>query len=53
MPRAINTIMWRIGIFYVGSVVLLAMLMPWCAYCADESPFVTVLRTSACRGRVT
>jgi L-asparagine permease len=43
MPRAINSIMWRIGIFYVGSVVLLAMLMPWSAYSADESPFVTVL----------
>ncbi|MER6972763.1 amino acid permease [Nocardioides sp. NPDC000445] len=43
MPRAINTIIWRIGIFYVGSVVLLAMLLPWSAYSADESPFVTVL----------
>jgi L-asparagine permease len=43
MPRAINSIMWRIGIFYVGSVVLLAMLMPWSAYSAQQSPFVTVL----------
>jgi L-asparagine permease len=43
MPRAINTIMWRIAVFYVGSVVLLAMLMPWSAYAAGESPFVTVL----------
>lgn len=43
MPRAINTIIWRIGIFYVGSVVLLAMLMPWTSYSAGESPFVTVL----------
>jgi L-asparagine permease len=43
MPRAINSIMWRIGIFYVGSVVLLAMLMPWSEYSAHQSPFVTVL----------
>ncbi len=43
MPKAINSIMWRVGIFYVGSVVLLAMLMPWSAYSAGESPFVTVL----------
>jgi L-asparagine permease len=43
MPKAINSIMWRIGIFYVGSVVLLAMLMPWNAYSRSESPFVTVL----------
>ncbi|PKW17997.1 amino acid permease [Saccharopolyspora spinosa] len=43
MPKAINSIMWRIGIFYVGSVVLLAMLLPWNAYQKGESPFVTVL----------
>ena len=43
MPQAINSIMWRILVFYVGSVVLLAMLMPWSSYSADQSPFVTVL----------
>ncbi|MFC7329717.1 amino acid permease [Marinactinospora rubrisoli] len=43
MPRAINSIMWRIGVFYVGSVLLLSMLLPWSAYSASESPFVTVL----------
>ncbi|WP_190813197.1 amino acid permease [Saccharopolyspora pogona] len=43
MPKAINSIMWRIGVFYVGSVVLLAMLMPWDGYSKGESPFVTVL----------
>ncbi|WP_116206400.1 amino acid permease [Amycolatopsis circi] len=43
VPKAINSIMWRIAVFYVGSVVLLAMLLPWNAYTADQSPFVTVL----------
>ncbi|QDY76019.1 amino acid permease [Streptomyces qinzhouensis] len=43
MPRAINSIMWRVGLFYVGSVVLLALLLPYTAYSADESPFVTVM----------
>ncbi|MGW2631396.1 amino acid permease [Streptomyces chattanoogensis] len=43
MPKAINSIMWRVALFYVGSVVLLTMLLPWNAYSADESPFVTVL----------
>ncbi|WP_149830908.1 amino acid permease [Streptomyces tailanensis] len=43
MPKAINSIMWRVGLFYVGSVVLLSMLLPWSAYSKDESPFVTVL----------
>ncbi|MFK0239102.1 amino acid permease [Streptomyces vinaceus] len=42
MPKAINSIMWRVGIFYVGSVVLLALLLPYTAYSADQSPFVTV-----------
>ncbi len=43
MPKAINSIMWRVGLFYVGSVVLLSMLLPWNHYHAGESPFVTVL----------
>ncbi|MFJ8357299.1 amino acid permease [Streptomyces sp. NPDC093984] len=43
MPRAINSIMWRVGLFYVGSVLLLSMLLPWNKYSAGESPFVTVL----------
>lgn len=43
VPRAVNSIMWRVGLFYVGSVVLLALLLPGSVYSADESPFVTVL----------
>ncbi|MFD6415472.1 amino acid permease [Streptomyces sp. NPDC060194] len=43
VPRAVNSIMWRVGIFYVGSVVLLALLLPASKYSAGESPFVTVL----------
>ncbi|TQK43516.1 asparagine:proton symporter (AAT family) [Streptomyces sp. SLBN-118] len=43
MPKAINSIMWRVGLFYVGSVVLLALLLPYTAYSGDQSPFVTVM----------
>jgi L-asparagine permease len=43
IPKAINSIMWRIGIFYVGSVVLLSMLLPSGLYKEGQSPFVTVL----------
>lgn len=43
VPRAVNSIMWRVGLFYVGSVILLALLLPGSVYSADESPFVTVL----------
>ncbi|WP_027927611.1 amino acid permease [Amycolatopsis benzoatilytica] len=42
LPKAINGVVWRIGVFYVGSVLLLAMLMPWPFYNGSESPFVTV-----------
>ncbi|MEU4670083.1 amino acid permease [Amycolatopsis sp. NPDC023774] len=42
LPKAINGVVWRIGVFYVGSVLLLAMLMPWSFYSGAESPFVTV-----------
>ncbi len=41
LPRAINSVMWRIALFYFGSVVLLVLLMPWTAYKAGVSPFVT------------
>ncbi|MFD7921164.1 amino acid permease [Streptomyces sp. NPDC059740] len=43
VPKAVNSIMWRVGVFYVGSVILLTLLMPWNKFTGDESPFVTVL----------
>jgi L-asparagine permease len=42
LPKAINSVVWRIGVFYVGSVRMLAILLPWPFYNGDESPFVTV-----------
>ncbi|NUT50904.1 MAG: amino acid permease [Saccharothrix sp.] len=42
LPKAINGVVHRIGLFYVGSVLLLAMLLPWHVYSGAESPFVTV-----------
>lgn len=41
LPRAINNVIWRIALFYCGSVVLLVLLLPWTAYRAGVSPFVT------------
>ncbi|MCA1224070.1 amino acid permease [Streptomyces sp. 8L] len=43
VPRAVNSIMWRVMVFYVGSVVLLALLVPYTGFSAGQSPFVTVL----------
>ena len=41
MPRAINSVVFRIAVFYVGSLVLLALLLPYTAYKQGTSPFVT------------
>jgi L-asparagine permease len=41
LPGAINSVIYRIALFYVGSVALLVTLMPWTAYRAGTSPFVT------------
>ncbi len=41
MPRVINSVVLRIAVFYIGSTVLLALLLPHTAYRANVSPFVT------------
>ncbi|MFE1176873.1 amino acid permease [Streptomyces sp. NPDC058773] len=41
MPRAVNAVIVRIAVFYVGSTALLALLLPYDSYRAGESPFVT------------
>ncbi|GAA4205762.1 amino acid permease [Actinocatenispora rupis] len=43
VPKAINSIGWRIAIFYIGSVLLLVMLLPYTVYSPGTSPFVTFL----------
>lgn len=43
IPKAINTTVLRIVVFYVGSVFLLALLLPAHAYSGAESPFVTFM----------
>lgn len=41
MPKAVNTVIVRIAVFYLGSLVLLSLLLPYTAYKDGESPFVT------------
>ncbi|WP_273727569.1 amino acid permease [Brucella gallinifaecis] len=41
MPGAIKTVVFRLLVFYVGSVLLLTLLLPHTLYSAGESPFVT------------
>lgn len=41
IPKAINSVVFRIGVFYVGSVILLSLLLPYTSYQKGVSPFVT------------
>lgn len=40
LPKAINSIPWRIGIFYVASLLVLTSLFSWNTFSANRSPFV-------------
>ena len=50
MPRAINSVVFRIAVFYVGSTILLGLLLPYTAYHADTSPFVTFFSKAGFHG---
>ena len=41
LPKAIHSMILRIFVFYVGSVILMTLVLPWSAYSQHESPFVT------------
>ncbi len=42
VPKAVNAVIFRIGVFYCGSILLLVCMLPTSAYTAGTSPFVTV-----------
>ncbi len=42
VPKAVNAVIFRIGIFYCGSIFLLVCMLPTTDYTAGTSPFVTV-----------
>ncbi|ACU97088.1 amino acid permease [Saccharomonospora viridis] len=43
LPKAVRGVVLRLGLFYIGSVLVLAMLLPTERYSGGESPFVTAL----------
>lgn len=45
IPKATNQVLYRILIFYVGSLIILFSLMPWRDITADTSPFVMVFNS--------
>jgi AAT family amino acid transporter/D-serine/D-alanine/glycine transporter len=42
LPRATNSIIYRILIFYIGALVVIMSLVPWDQLDPDKSPFVLV-----------
>ena len=42
LPRAINTLPIRIGLFYIGSMFVLMCIYPWNQITTSQSPFVQV-----------
>ncbi|WP_241270320.1 amino acid permease, partial [Salmonella enterica] len=40
IPKATNQVIYRILIFYIGSLAVLLSLLPWTRVTADTSPFV-------------
>jgi len=43
IPRAIRTTLVRLTVFFIGSILVLAALIPWQEAGVEDSPFVTVL----------
>ncbi|MDR0950996.1 MAG: amino acid permease [Candidatus Ancillula sp.] len=42
IPKAINNVPLRVGIFYIGALLVIMCVHPWSVYKAGESPFVEV-----------
>ena len=42
LPSAINAVVWRILIFYIGALVVIMSLVPWNQLDPKQSPFVMV-----------
>lgn len=42
IPRAIRATLWRLCLFFIGSIFVMACLIPWREAGVDRSPFVTV-----------
>ncbi len=42
IPKAINQVVWRILLFYVGAVAVMLSIFPWNQMKPDQSPFVDI-----------
>jgi D-serine/D-alanine/glycine transporter len=42
LPRAINAVPLRVGIFYIGALLAILTVVPWRRFAGGQSPFVTM-----------
>lgn len=42
LPHAVNSIVWRILLFYLGALIVIMSVLPWTEYQPGVSPFVHV-----------
>ncbi|MFI1253334.1 amino acid permease [Streptomyces netropsis] len=40
LPKAINTVPWRIAVFYIGALIIILSVVPWTEFMPGVSPFV-------------
>ncbi len=50
LPRAVNQIIGRILLFYIGSLLIIMAITPWQSLSASESPFVQIFRLAGLPG---
>ncbi len=43
VTKAVNSVIWRILVFYIGSIAVVVTLLPWDASQVSTSPYVAVL----------
>ena len=45
VPKAVHTTVFRLAVFFIGSIAVMAALIPWHQAGVDTSPFVLVLQS--------
>ncbi len=45
IPSAVNSVLFRILVFYFGSILLLTLVLPYTSYASGSSPFVVFLES--------
>ncbi|MGW1076839.1 amino acid permease [Streptomyces sp. NPDC002537] len=44
LPKAINTVPWRIAVFYIGALIIILAVVPWTEFVPGTSPFVAAFQ---------